>query len=134
APTDILDCFKLVPEMHNLADRFQCPGIILSDLLLSEGRASVDPKDLDFNVEIDRGELITSVSVGPTGQASVGTPPSAASLIGHSGRSPHATADSSNSKNGYKRYQITEKGITPRSIPGKPAFVHTGSNGYKDAQ
>src|SRR5436190_3671986 len=30
APTDILDCFKLVPEMHNLADRFQCPGIILS--------------------------------------------------------------------------------------------------------
>jgi 2-oxoglutarate/2-oxoacid ferredoxin oxidoreductase subunit alpha len=60
APTDILDCFKLVPEMHNLADRFQCPGIILSDLLLSEGRESIDPKDLDFHVEIDRGQLITS--------------------------------------------------------------------------
>jgi len=60
APTDILDCFRLVPEMHNLADRFQCPGIILSDLLLSEGRSSVDPKQLDFGPEIDRGELIVS--------------------------------------------------------------------------
>src|SRR5262249_11545120 len=89
APTDILDCFKLVPEMHNLADRFQCPAIILSDLLLSEGRASVDPKDLDFNVEIDRGELITSVD----------------------------SSDSSNSQNGYKRYKITESGVSPRAIP-----------------
>jgi len=59
-PTDILDCFKIIPEMHNLADRFQCPGIVLTDLLLSEGTMSVDPADLDFNVEIDRGELITS--------------------------------------------------------------------------
>ena len=38
-PTDILDCFKIIPEMHNLADRFQCPGIVLTDLLLSEGTA-----------------------------------------------------------------------------------------------
>jgi len=61
-PTDILDCFKMIPEIHNLADRFQCPGIVLTDLLLSEGTASVDPADLDFNVEIDRGDLITSAS------------------------------------------------------------------------
>src|SRR5438876_2462701 len=127
APTDILECFNLVPEIFNIADRFQCPGIILSDRLLSEGRASVDPKDLDFNVEIDRGELITSVSVGPTGQASVGTPPSAASLIGHSGRSPHATVDSSNSQNGYKRYKITESGVSPRAIPGIPGYGHTAA-------
>jgi 2-oxoglutarate/2-oxoacid ferredoxin oxidoreductase subunit alpha len=58
APTSILDCFTLVSEMHNLADRFQCPGIILSDLLLSEGRASIDPKHLDFAPTIDRGEMI----------------------------------------------------------------------------
>ena len=37
APTDILDCFRIIPEIHNLADRFQCPGIVLTDLLLSEG-------------------------------------------------------------------------------------------------
>ncbi len=33
---------------------------MLCDLLLSEGRLSVDPKLLDFNPHIDRGELITS--------------------------------------------------------------------------
>src|ERR1051326_6401770 len=58
APTNILDCFKTVPELFNLADRFQCPGIILSDLLISEGRSSVDPADLNFSVPIERGELI----------------------------------------------------------------------------
>src|SRR4029077_4844923 len=60
APLDIGDCFKIVPEMFNLADRFQCPGIVLCDLLLSEGRLSVDPQDLDFNPAIDRGELIAT--------------------------------------------------------------------------
>ncbi len=60
APVDIADCFKLIPEIFNVADKFQCPGIVLCDLLLSEGRLSVDPKELDFYPEIDRGELITS--------------------------------------------------------------------------
>jgi 2-oxoglutarate/2-oxoacid ferredoxin oxidoreductase subunit alpha len=62
APTDILDCFRIIPEIHNLADRFQCPGIVISDLLLSEGTASVNPTDLDFDVAIDRGDLIISAS------------------------------------------------------------------------
>jgi 2-oxoglutarate ferredoxin oxidoreductase subunit alpha len=60
APLDIGDCFTLIPEIFNIAERFQCPGIVLCDLLLSEGRLSVDPKILDFNPPIDRGELITS--------------------------------------------------------------------------
>jgi len=61
-PTDIVDCFKLIPEMFNLVDKFQCPGIVLGDLLLSEGTATADPGELDFNVPIDRGELITSAN------------------------------------------------------------------------
>jgi 2-oxoglutarate/2-oxoacid ferredoxin oxidoreductase subunit alpha len=64
APLDIGDCFKLIPEIFNIADRFQCPGIVLCDLLLSEGRLSVDPKELDFAPVIDRGELITSNGSG----------------------------------------------------------------------
>ena len=39
APLDIGDCFKLIPEIFNLADRFQCPGLVLCDLLLV-GRAA----------------------------------------------------------------------------------------------
>src|SRR5256884_7925477 len=62
APLDIADCFKLIPEMFNLVDRFQCPGLVLCDLLLSEGRLGVDPKDLDFHPVIDRGELITGTN------------------------------------------------------------------------
>jgi 2-oxoglutarate/2-oxoacid ferredoxin oxidoreductase subunit alpha len=60
APLDIGDCFTLIPEIFNVVDRFQCPGIVLCDLLLSEGRLTVDPRLLNFNPPIDRGELITS--------------------------------------------------------------------------
>jgi 2-oxoglutarate ferredoxin oxidoreductase subunit alpha len=59
-PVDVGDCFKLIPEMFNLVDKFQCPGIVLTDLLLSEGTTALDPEELNFDVEIDRGELITS--------------------------------------------------------------------------
>lgn len=59
-PGDIGDCFQIIPEIFNLTDRFQCPGIVLTDLLLSEGTEALDPEELDFNVEIDRGELINS--------------------------------------------------------------------------
>ncbi len=60
APLDIADCFKLMPEIFNITDRFQCPGIVLCDLLLAEGRLSVDPAEIDFHPTVDRGEMITS--------------------------------------------------------------------------
>ena len=99
APLDIGDCFKIIPEIFNIADRFQCPGLVLCDLLLSEGRLSVDPKDLDFNPVIDRGELITSDTL----------------------------ASGTHSNGGYKRYKITESGISPRAIPGVPGHTHTAA-------
>ncbi|HVT97434.1 MAG TPA: 2-oxoacid:acceptor oxidoreductase subunit alpha [Acidobacteriaceae bacterium] len=59
APLDIGDCFTLMAEIWNICDKFQVPGLVLADLLLSEGRLSVDPKILDFKPHIDRGEMIT---------------------------------------------------------------------------
>jgi 2-oxoglutarate/2-oxoacid ferredoxin oxidoreductase subunit alpha len=94
APTTIPDCFKTVPQLFNLADRFQCPGIILSDLLLSEGRSSVDPAELDFNVPIERG-----------------------AVIGLNGATPPLNG-------GYKRYELTADGISARALPGTPGFEH----------
>jgi 2-oxoglutarate ferredoxin oxidoreductase subunit alpha len=64
APTDALDAFNTVPEMFNLADKCQCPGIIISDLLISEGRFSFDPGRVDMQPKIERGELITEASDG----------------------------------------------------------------------
>ena len=101
APLDIGDCFKIIPEIFNLADRFQCPGIVLCDLLLSEGRLSIDPKDLDFAPVIDRGELIT-------------------------------TASQNNGDDTYKRYKITESGISPRAIPGVLGYTHTAASDEHD--
>jgi 2-oxoglutarate ferredoxin oxidoreductase subunit alpha len=100
APLDIADCFKLIPEMFNLADRFQCPGLVLCDLLLSEGRLSVPLEDLDFGPVIDRGELITCNN--------------------GDGRTDGVAMNGS-----YKRYRITENGISPRAVPGVPGYIHT---------
>jgi 2-oxoglutarate ferredoxin oxidoreductase subunit alpha len=104
APTNILDCFKTVPELFNLTDRFQCPGIILSDLLISEGRSSVDPAELDFSVPIDRGEMI--------------------GLNGHLEQP----------LDGYKRYEFTDSGVSPRAIPGTPGYVHVVATDEHDDQ
>jgi 2-oxoglutarate/2-oxoacid ferredoxin oxidoreductase subunit alpha len=100
APLDIGDCFKIIPEIFNIADKFQCPGIVLCDLLLSEGRLSVDPKDLDFAPVVERGELIT--------------------------------APGSNGDGPYKRYKITESGISPRAVPGVPGYTHTAASDEHD--
>jgi len=62
APTDALDAFKTIPELFNLVDKCQCPGIVISDLLISEGTFSVDPDDINMQPTIDRGELITEAS------------------------------------------------------------------------
>jgi len=100
APLDIADCFTLIPEIFNVVDRFQCPGIVLADLLLAEGRLSVDPKVLDFYPEIDRGELMISNGVGE-----------------------HEP---------YKRYKITESGVSPRVIPGVEGYTHVVSSDEHD--
>jgi 2-oxoglutarate ferredoxin oxidoreductase subunit alpha len=100
APLDIGDCFTMIPEIFNLADRFQCPAIVLADLLLSEGRLSVEPEVLNFQPHIDRGELITS-----------------------NGAETHEE---------YKRYLITESGVSPRVIPGVMGHTHVVSSDEHD--
>ena len=62
APRDALDAYNTIPELFNLVDQGQCPGIVISDLLISEGRFSFDPDDVDMHPSIDRGELITEHS------------------------------------------------------------------------
>jgi len=100
APLDIGDCFTLMAEIWNVVDKFQVPGLVLCDLLLSEGRLSVDPKVLDFAPPIDRGEMITS---------------------------PNGHGDGT-----YKRYLITESGVSPRAIPGVPGYTHVVASDEHD--
>ena len=62
APKNSLDAYNTVAELFNLVDRAQCPGIIISDLLISEGTCTVDPDDIDLQPSIDRGALLVDPS------------------------------------------------------------------------
>ncbi len=59
APTSIMDGFDTIPEVFNLTDKFQCPGMVLSDLTLSMGFTTFEPDSIDWEPEIDRGALIS---------------------------------------------------------------------------
>ena len=61
APTSIMDGFDTIPELFNLVDKFQCPGMVLSDLTLSMGYTTFDPDSINWQPEIDRGEMITEL-------------------------------------------------------------------------
>ena len=58
APKDALDAFRTIPELFNLVDHYQCPGLVLSDLLISEGTFSVNPDEVDMHPKIDRGAIL----------------------------------------------------------------------------
>src|SRR2546422_3619045 len=90
APFNQLDLFRTIPELFNLVDRYQCPGLVLADLLISEGTCSVDPADLNFGVQIERGELIL-----PNGNGLAENPFGGCN------------------DNAYLRYKNTQSGISP---------------------
>ena len=58
APSTVEECFYDTIEAFNLAEKFQCPVILLTDLQLSLGKQSAEM--LDYNkIVIDRGALIS---------------------------------------------------------------------------
>ena len=62
APISMPDCFATPALAFHLAERYQCPVIILSDMLMSENNEAVDPSFLNTNFPIDRGEMVTETS------------------------------------------------------------------------
>jgi 2-oxoglutarate/2-oxoacid ferredoxin oxidoreductase subunit alpha len=99
APVDVVDCYYSVVEAFNIAEKYQCPVLIASDLLLSEHRETADPEAYTFDVSIDRGELMT-------------------------GRIPPD----------YKRYRLTESGVSPRVLPGHEGSAYVAPSDEHDEQ
>ena len=76
-----------------LAEEYQCPVIILTDLQLSLGKQTVDPLDYS-KVNIRRGKLIRE------------------------------DLPETENKEYFKRYEVTEDGVSPRVIPGVKNGIH----------
>ncbi len=108
APVSQTDLFNTIPELFNLTDRYQCPGLVLSDLLISEGTSTVDPDDLNWQPDIDRGKMIF-----PDGSAN---------------DNPYGGYND----NDYLRYANTESGISPRAVPGVPGHIHVAASDEHD--
>lgn len=94
APTDAEDAFYLTMEAFNLAEQYQCPVIVLSDLQLSLGKQTVEK--LDYNrIDIKRGEIIQS-----------------------------DIEREEDDKGYFKRYALTSNGVSPRPILGVKGGIH----------
>ncbi|TMU87715.1 2-oxoacid:acceptor oxidoreductase subunit alpha [Bacillus sp. BHET2] len=95
APSTVQEAFYDTVEAFNLAEEYQCPVIILSDLQLSLGKQTVEPLDYS-KVEIRRGKLVGEES----------------------------DLDELEPKKYYKRFEVTEDGVSPRVIPGMRNGIH----------
>ena len=59
APGTVEQCFEAGYRALNLAERFQCPVLILSDAFLAHSPRDLPLEAFDLNVPIDRGDLLT---------------------------------------------------------------------------
>ncbi|WP_270181907.1 2-oxoacid:acceptor oxidoreductase subunit alpha [Alkalihalobacillus sp. CinArs1] len=87
APSTVEEAFYDSIEAFNLAEEYQCPVILLSDLQLSLGKQTVEPLDY-HRIQIRRGKL-----------ADYDLP-------------------EREDKSYFKRFEVTEDGVSPRVIPG----------------
>lgn len=96
-PSTVEECFYDIQKAFNLADRYQCPVIVMTDLALGLNKHTIEIEDIDFaRITRDRGVFVSEEKVKE--------------LIA--------------SGELYKRYEITESGISPRALPGQEGTVH----------
>ena len=104
APGDNEEMIELTAKAYNLADQYQLPVIVMSDMYLSESHKSITKKFVDEfvkNYKVNRGKLINKIT---------------------NNQFPISKK--------YLRYQITDDGISPRLIPGTPGYFYQ-ANSYE---
>jgi len=94
APSTVQEAFYDIIEAFNLAEEYQCPVIFLTDLQLSLGKQTVEPLDYS-KIEIRRGNLLLDDELPEL-----------------------------ENKEYFKRYEVTESGISPRVVPGVKNGIH----------
>jgi 2-oxoglutarate ferredoxin oxidoreductase subunit alpha len=101
APGSVEQCVYEMARAFNLAEKYQMPVIVLTDAFLANSLRSVDMDAIDFRKiteNIDRGKLI----------------------LPHE----HEKIDEA-LKDGYRRYEFFEDGISLRIPPGHPKAVYS---------
>ncbi|QLK26494.1 2-oxoacid:acceptor oxidoreductase subunit alpha [Natrinema zhouii] len=97
APTSITECFWKTVEAFNLAEKYQTPVFLVSDLAMSVTEQTFPPEVFDMDdVEIDRGKLVDEDGVDEWLDAQ-----------GH-----------------FRAHAVTEDGVSPRAIPGTTDAAH----------
>ncbi len=98
SPTSIEECFYEIQKAFNLAEMYQCPVIFMPDLQQGLNKQSVPTFDLN-RVPINRGKLMKQEELPELERP-----------------------------NYFKRFEITEDGVSPRTIPGMKngLFLSTG--------
>lgn len=115
APGDNEEMIELTAKAFNLADIYQMPVIVMSDMYLSESHKSVTKKFVDDFISkyiVDRGKLINKIT---NNQFPI---------------SKQVSNDQQPISKKYLRYKITEDGISPRLIPGTPGHFYQ-ANSYE---
>ena len=98
APTSVQDCFTQAVNAFNLAEQFQMPVILLSDTILGVRTESIPTPDVSGLEVIGRDRYDGNGHAGP------------------------------GLESGYRRYRLTESGVSPMAIPGTEGgqYVATG--------
>ena len=102
APGTIEECFEAGWRAFNLAEKYQCPVVVLTDSFLASSLRTLEMDAIDFaKVEIDRGATLTY-------------------------------EDLDQLTDGYRRFELTESGVSPRAIPGHPKGVFAAASDEHD--
>ena len=96
APTTISECFWKTVEAFNLAEKYQIPVFLLSDLSMAVTEQTFSPEEFDMDaVEVDRGKLVDG-----------------------------DVEEWQNEKDQFQPHALTEDGVSPRALPGTDEGAH----------
>ena len=123
--TSVEDCFYLAVEAFNLAEKYQSPVILMTDTVVAVRTEGIKRPELD-GIKLESRLTWEPPADGAAHAASNGTNGTngaaqrrATARNGTNGAAG-TPAPYQEGNNGYLRYELTESGISPMSIPGTP--------------
>lgn len=121
APSTAEECYEDAVRAFNLAETYQCPVIVMTDLALSQATQTVEYIE-PVQPKLERGKL---VAAGIAAAEAAGTSGASAGAGGASeAAGPGGKAAGDDRYLLFKRYEVTDDGVSPRVLPGTPKGLH----------